>query len=417
MDQPWSSTHSNEGGLRLCKAQDPCGRTSVVPRLSKGRAAGRLSCPCLTRADRDLDAHARSGRRRRLRDVRARALQGARPRRRARVPRVRARRSPRTPADGLPTTVVPEYRASRSTAGRIAAMASRGCAAGADPQALRRPRRDPLPALGDVASGGHTAGCDHRARRAARGLSGVLLARRARLPAPRLRLDGQAQPHRDHDLRARTAGADRATRPGSRPRRRDLPRRRPRAFTPGDAPRHAEPFLLYPANAWPHKNHARLFEAFARVRAERPELRLVLTGAAHDRLSLPEGVESRGHVSLDELVALYRTAAALVYPEPVRRLRHPVRRGDGLRLPGGRVERRLPPGGLRRRRRLLRPARPRVDRRRDPPACSTHRRRAATGAGSALHLGALRPRARRRLRASSPRADRATARGPRRRAG
>ena len=40
----------------------------------------------------------------------------------------------------------------------------------------------------------------------------------------------------------------------------------------------------------------------------------MLTGAAHDRLSLPEGVESRGHVSLDELVGLYRTAAALVYP-------------------------------------------------------------------------------------------------------
>jgi glycosyltransferase involved in cell wall biosynthesis len=83
-------------------------------------------------------------------------------------------------------------------------------------------------------------------------------------------------------------------------------------FSPGaDARGH---FLLYPANAWPHKNHARLFEAFARVRAERPELRLVLTGAAHDRLSLLEGVESRGHVSLDELVALYRTAAAVVYP-------------------------------------------------------------------------------------------------------
>ena len=37
------------------------------------------------------------------------------------------------------------------------------------------------------------------------------------------------------------------------------------------------PFLLYPARAWPHKNHARLFEAFALLRRERPELRLVLT--------------------------------------------------------------------------------------------------------------------------------------------
>ncbi len=83
-------------------------------------------------------------------------------------------------------------------------------------------------------------------------------------------------------------------------------------FTAGGRPR--DSFLLYPANGWPHKNHARLFEAFALARRERPELRLVLTGAGHERLSLPEAVESRGHVSLDELAELYRTASALVYP-------------------------------------------------------------------------------------------------------
>jgi glycosyltransferase involved in cell wall biosynthesis len=83
-------------------------------------------------------------------------------------------------------------------------------------------------------------------------------------------------------------------------------------FMPDDRPR--EPFLLYPANGWAHKNHARLFEAFALVHRERPELRLVLTGAGHGKLSPPDGAESRGHVSLDELVGLYRSAAALVYP-------------------------------------------------------------------------------------------------------
>ena len=83
-------------------------------------------------------------------------------------------------------------------------------------------------------------------------------------------------------------------------------------FTPADVPRQA--FLLYPANAWPHKNHARLFEAFELVRGERPELRLVLTGAGHDALRLPAGVESHGHVPLDALVWLYRSAAAVVYP-------------------------------------------------------------------------------------------------------
>ena len=84
-------------------------------------------------------------------------------------------------------------------------------------------------------------------------------------------------------------------------------------FSP-DAGVAREPFLLYPARPWPHKNHARLYDAFARVRAERPELRLVLTGVGHAPASLPEGVETRGGVSTDELVSLYRRASALVFP-------------------------------------------------------------------------------------------------------
>jgi glycosyltransferase involved in cell wall biosynthesis len=85
-------------------------------------------------------------------------------------------------------------------------------------------------------------------------------------------------------------------------------------FSPAAAPESREPFLVYPANRWPHKNHARLFEAFALVRRSRPELRLVLTGAGHDGEPLPEGVETRGFVSPDELVDLYRRASALVFP-------------------------------------------------------------------------------------------------------
>jgi glycosyltransferase involved in cell wall biosynthesis len=83
-------------------------------------------------------------------------------------------------------------------------------------------------------------------------------------------------------------------------------------FTPDGRVR--ERFLLYPANRWPHKNHDLLFEAVALVRREQPELRLVLTGRGHDGRKLPPGVEARGHVSTDELVELYRTAAALVFP-------------------------------------------------------------------------------------------------------
>ena len=75
-----------------------------------------------------------------------------------------------------------------------------------------------------------------------------------------------------------------------------------------------EPFLLYPARPWPHKNHARLFEAFEAVHAAHPELRLVLTGEGTDTARLPPGVEARGSISRDELVSLYRRAAALVFP-------------------------------------------------------------------------------------------------------
>lgn len=83
-------------------------------------------------------------------------------------------------------------------------------------------------------------------------------------------------------------------------------------FRPGSEQR--EPFLLYPANRWPHKNHERLFQAFELLRRERAGLRLVLTGTGHDRRALPPGVEVLGRVSLDELARLYRRAAALVFP-------------------------------------------------------------------------------------------------------
>jgi glycosyltransferase involved in cell wall biosynthesis len=74
-----------------------------------------------------------------------------------------------------------------------------------------------------------------------------------------------------------------------------------------------EAFIIYPANRWPHKNHARLFEAFALIRRERPDLRLVLTGSGHDS-GAPPGVETRGYVSDAELAELYATASALVFP-------------------------------------------------------------------------------------------------------
>jgi glycosyltransferase involved in cell wall biosynthesis len=76
-----------------------------------------------------------------------------------------------------------------------------------------------------------------------------------------------------------------------------------------------QPFLLYPANAWPHKNHERLFEAFGRIRQAKPDLRLVLTGTGLEKLgAVPPGVEVRGRVPREKLADLYRTASALVFP-------------------------------------------------------------------------------------------------------
>jgi len=75
-----------------------------------------------------------------------------------------------------------------------------------------------------------------------------------------------------------------------------------------------ERYVYYPANAWPHKNHERLIEAFARV--EDPGLHLVLTGSGHE--PRPGDEERRvlrlGHVAAEAIPGLYREAQALVFP-------------------------------------------------------------------------------------------------------
>jgi glycosyltransferase involved in cell wall biosynthesis len=84
-------------------------------------------------------------------------------------------------------------------------------------------------------------------------------------------------------------------------------------FTPGSEAR--EPFLLYPAKGWPHKNHDNLFAAFRVLRSRHPRLELVLTGARPQELPpAPSGVQVRGQLRRSELVDLYGRAAALVFP-------------------------------------------------------------------------------------------------------
>jgi glycosyltransferase involved in cell wall biosynthesis len=81
-------------------------------------------------------------------------------------------------------------------------------------------------------------------------------------------------------------------------------------------------YLIYPANLWPHKNHERLLEAFARL-SDR-EVALVLTGQSYGRaealmrraaeLGVAERVDHLGHVPYEALPALYRGAEAMVFP-------------------------------------------------------------------------------------------------------
>jgi glycosyltransferase involved in cell wall biosynthesis len=81
-------------------------------------------------------------------------------------------------------------------------------------------------------------------------------------------------------------------------------------FTPGDTP--PSDYFLFAGNDKQHKNVDALVDDFARVRAARPDLRLVLAGAPFARFAQRDGVECAGFV--DDLAALYRGALAVVVP-------------------------------------------------------------------------------------------------------
>lgn len=84
-------------------------------------------------------------------------------------------------------------------------------------------------------------------------------------------------------------------------------------------------YIFYPANPWPHKNHARLMAALRIYRQKfgEPPL-LVVSGRLHDEvrdiqsLAIAAGVEDRvidlGFVPGEELRALYSGATMLVFP-------------------------------------------------------------------------------------------------------
>jgi glycosyltransferase involved in cell wall biosynthesis len=85
-----------------------------------------------------------------------------------------------------------------------------------------------------------------------------------------------------------------------------------------------DPYFLYPAITYPHKNHLVLVEAFARVVRSHPKTTLVLTGAKGSMetriaaevkgLGIEERVRRLGYVPVDDLEALYHEAVAMCFP-------------------------------------------------------------------------------------------------------
>jgi glycosyltransferase involved in cell wall biosynthesis len=83
-------------------------------------------------------------------------------------------------------------------------------------------------------------------------------------------------------------------------------------------------FALYPALAWPHKNHERLFEALGLLRDRGIEVALVCSGHRNDRYpalmqrAAELGVESLvmfpGFLTEAEIQVVYRRATMLIFP-------------------------------------------------------------------------------------------------------
>ena len=89
------------------------------------------------------------------------------------------------------------------------------------------------------------------------------------------------------------------------------------------------PYLFYPAQLWPHKNHVRIVEAVALLRAEGLLVTVAFTGspapgpraAVHrdlrrraDELGIEDAVRLLGELPSEDVAPLYAGARALVMP-------------------------------------------------------------------------------------------------------
>ena len=80
----------------------------------------------------------------------------------------------------------------------------------------------------------------------------------------------------------------------------------------GEAADFGSPYIFTAASFEPRKNLETLLDAFALVRARRPDLQLVIAGAASE--NAVDGVRLLGYVPDIELPRLYRGAEAFVFP-------------------------------------------------------------------------------------------------------
>ena len=86
-----------------------------------------------------------------------------------------------------------------------------------------------------------------------------------------------------------------------------------------------QPFAIYPAMTWPHKNHLALFQALAHLRSQGVTVQLVATGSRYapfwpqitaslEALSLESQVKFLGFIPDEDMRAVYRLSQFLVMP-------------------------------------------------------------------------------------------------------
>lgn len=116
-----------------------------------------------------------------------------------------------------------------------------------------------------------------------------------------------------------------------------------RAFFDVADRREPRDFILCASTTHPHKNHALLLRAFKTIHAEQPSLHLVLTGVrgfTHDEvgalirdLGLTDAVRVTGWLPRADLIELFRTARAFVYPTRFEGFGMPVVEALAARVP------------------------------------------------------------------------------------